>query len=200
MANNPGTALTIKINDTNEYKDTIYGRLEQNFRNTGYENLNDGQKVLAGTSMQCIGAFRISKNDLKEDGIIRLTLKGTDSFEEVFEYFENAKELLKNADNETYEKAEKVEKEKTAKISASLEKKIYNYLQENYFQWYVSTIRMQIEFEGKKFKVSSSLGVSNGGTYEIRKQVILLHYDTGKTNQLPYEFKNGEVSLTGTPE
>lgn len=210
MANNPGTALTIKINDTNEYKDTIYSSLEQNFRNTGYENLNDGQKVLAGTSMKCIGAFRVSKNDLKEGGIIRLTLKGTDSFEEVFEYktdnvqyFENAKELLKNADSETYEKAEKEEKEKTAKISASLEKKIYNYLQENYFQWYISTIRMQLEFEGKKFKISSSANgskLSNGGTYEIRKKVILLHYDTGKTNQLPYEFKNGEVSLTGTPE
>ncbi|MCI9246616.1 MAG: hypothetical protein HFJ30_05790 [Clostridia bacterium] len=210
MANNPGTALTIKINDTNEYKDTIYSSLEQNFRNTGYENLNDGQKVLAGTSMKCIGAFRVSKNDLKEGGIIRLTLKGTDSFEEVFEYktddvqyFENAKELLKNVDNETYEKAEKVEKEKTAKISSKLEKQIYNYLQENYFQWYISTIRMQLEFEGKKFKISSSANgsnLSNGGTYEIRKQVILLHYDTGKTNQLPYEFKNGEVSLTGTPE
>lgn len=62
---------------------------------------------------------------------------------------------------------------------------------------------MQIEFEGKRFKISSSLKgsqISNGGTYEIRKKVILLHYDTGKTNQLPYEFKNGEVSLTGTPE
>lgn len=130
MANNPGTALTIKINDTNAYKDTIYGSLEQNFRNTGYENLNDGQKVLAGTSMKCIGAFRVSKNVLKEGGIIQLTLEGTDSFKEVFEYktddvqyFENAKELLKNADNETYEKAEKEEKEKTAKVSAKLEKK-----------------------------------------------------------------------------
>lgn len=208
MANNPGTALTIKINNTNEYKDTIYsGKLKQNFRNTGYENLNNGQKVLSGTSMQCIGAFRVSKNDLKEGGIIELTLTATNSFKEIFEYktedikyFDNAKELLKAADNETYEKAERINQENVAEISKDLEKQIYNYLQENYFQWYISTIRTQIEFEGNRFNVSTSIGAKNGGTYEIRNKVILLHYDTGMTNELPYEFKDGEVSLTGTPE
>lgn len=212
MANNPGTALTIKINGTNEYKDTIYGNLKQNFKNTGYENLNDGQKVLAGTTLKCIGAFRVSKNDLKEGGIIQLTLEGTDSFKEIFEYktddiqyFENAKELLKNADNETYEKAEKEEKEKTAKISSKLEKQIDKCLHENYYWWYISKIRMQIEFEGNRFKISSSLSgssISNEGTYEIRKKVIILHYIKGNkgTSQLPYEFKNGEVSLLGNPE
>ena len=210
MANNPGTALTIKINNTNEYKDTIYGSLKQNFRDTGYENLNDGQKVLSGTSMQCIGAFRVSKNDLKEGGIIQLTLKATNSFEETFEYktdnvqyFDNATEILKNADYEIYEKVEQLSQEKLAEISPDLQKQINKCLHENYYYWYVSTVRMQIEFEGNKFKVSSAIGsssISNGGTYEIRNKVILLHYDTGKTNQLPYEFENGEVSLTGSPE
>ena len=65
---------------------------------------------------------------------------------------------------------------------------------------YISTIRTQIEFEGNRFNVSTSIGAKNGGTYEIRNKVILLHYDTGMTNELPYEFKDGEVSLTGTPE
>jgi len=207
MASNPGTALTININNINEYKDTIYsGKLKQNFRDTGYENLNNGQEVLAGTSMECIGAFRVAKNDLNPGGTIQLTLVGTNSFKEVLEYktddvlyFNNAKEILKNADYETYEKVEKLNAEKLADIDTNLKKKINKALHENYYYWYISTIRMQIEFEGNKFKVTGA-GMSNSGTYEIKNKVILLHYNTGVTNQFPYEFKNGEVNFTDIPE
>lgn len=207
LANNPGTALTIKINDINEYKDTIYGSLEDNFRDTGYTNLNDGQEVLGGTSLQCIGAFRVAQNDLKPGGIIELTLRGTNQFEEVFEYrtddvqyFENATELLKNADYETYEKAEKVREEKLAEIDKNLESKIKKVLNETYYTWYISTIQMQIEFYGDEFVVSSSIGASRGGTYEIRNKVLLLHYDEETTKEVEYEFKDGEVNLLSTIE
>lgn len=206
MANNPGTALTIKINNVNEYKDTIYGSLKRNFKDTGYENLNDGQSVLSGTSMNCIGAFRVSKNDLKEGGIIQLTLKATNSFEEIFEcktddvqYFDNAKEILKNADYETYEKVEKLSAEKLTEVEPNLKTQINNVLKENYYYWYISTIKMQIEFDGNNFIVKSA-GMSNGGTYEIRNKVILLHYNTGITNEFAYEFKDGKVSFVGQPE
>ncbi len=210
LANNPGTALTIKINNTNEYKDTIYASLDQNFRNTGYENLNNGQEVLSGTSMQCIGAFRVAQNDLKQGNIIELTLNGTNSFKEVFEYktddvqyFDNAEEILKNADYETYEKAQNIEKERLAEVDQNLKSQIKAVLQENYYYWYISTIRMQIEFNGDRFNITSAIGTSsigNSGTYEIRNKVLLLHYDNGTTNEFEYEFKNGEVSFLGNPQ
>lgn len=207
MANNPGSALTIKINNTNEYKDTLYtGERRKTFRDTKYENLNDGQKVLAGTSTKCVGMFRVAKNDLKEGGIIELTLTGTDSFKEVIEYktddvqyYENGEEILKAADPESYEEAKKISEEKLADIDENLKKQINTELQNNYFYWYISTIRQQIEFDGNTFKVTS-IGYSSGGTFEIKNKVILLHYDTGVTNQLPYEFKDGSITLTGTPE
>ena len=62
---------------------------------------------------------------------------------------------------------------------------------------------MQIEFNGDKFNIKSSIGtssMSNSGTYEIRNKVLLLHYDTGVTNEFEYEFKNGEVSFLGNPQ
>lgn len=203
-----GSELSIKVNNTNSYKDLYANNwtLQKDFEYTEYENLHNGQQVLAGTSLNVVSVFRVSKNDLRPDGIISLQLKCSSLNElQVVDYktndvvyLENAVEILQTGDSESYEKSIKMKEEYEGEISdRNTYNKLATLLQEGVeCQWYNGGYPIKLTIVGNRFTVSNILG-SNGGTYLIRNKVILLNYDNGEVGKLSYEFDGENLNANG---
>lgn len=111
---------------------------------------------------------------------------------------ENAQKIGEIVDPEGC--AEEVYKSELA--DAATVQKVKNSVNGYYFTYYVSlgeTVQKEeLEFIApNRFELRGAFGLSNVGTYEVQNGYIGLKYDnaTEVTIQVPYEFKDGNISL-----
>ena len=64
---------------------------------------------------------------------------------------------------------------------------------------YLVYTKYKLEFEEpNRFTVTSTISgnsISNSGTYTVTKGYIVLHYDTGKVVNTPYNYETGDITI-----
>jgi len=156
------------------------------------------ESVYTGSSLDVIATFMVPASvidgakiitfaDSQIEGISKIRVSG-----DIIAHYENGAQMAKAVDPEGYA----AEMTKRELADSSTAKKVRNYINGHYWTCYVNYTTYRIEFEGNKFKVSTSLGISNSGTYSVRKGYIFCTYSSNNyTVMIPYTIENGEIDL-----
>jgi len=201
--------LNMKINDTNKYSSTVEKDLIPYYTNYYYGDIV--KTIYVGNSYNMCSTFKVPKGDLKDSKKVKLensNIKDINKIEfttDDIKTMENFNKIAENLDKETFEKKYKEEQNKIAKADKTRESKVKQYINGGYYEFYVTIgtkiAKYKIEFTSpNKFVVSNSYGLSNNGTYSVKKEAIILKFPNGMTNTLYYTYEKGEVNLTNTSE
>ena len=209
--------FTLKATDTNLSADSKYTKMTIGGANTYDSDFYKGsceyapsyyyssfiEDVYVGTELKVALTFKIPEGDLQGSKEIvfsdsSMPFDGIKMSTDDVVFCENPEEVCSKGDAEGYA----TEMDKHAPVDEETANTVKNLINGYYWTYYVSagsTVQTQeIEFSApNNFEVRSvSLGVSNGGTYEVKKAYIYVTYDTnGRTYKIPYEIKDGEVEM-----
>ena len=201
------SSTSIKVNGVNDYSPVVEKNYIPYFTNYYYSSLI--KKIYVGKSYKMCSTFKVAKGDLvdsKEITLVNYKLSDISDIKfttDEVKKMDNLNSIAKDLDKATYDTMYNKEQEKLAKADSSTVNKVRKDLNGYYFEFYVnvgkSLSKYKIEFEKtNKFKVSNSLGMSNSGTYDVRKGAIVLNYKTGGSLNLYYEYDKGDITLTNT--
>lgn len=202
------STLKITINDKNEYSPVLEKDFIPKYTDFYYSNII--KKIYVGNEYKMCSTYKIPKGDLVDSKPISLNnsynklylddldkIKFTTNDIKVKSNFE---EIAKDLDNSVYETRYNEEQDKLASVDSSTESKVKKDINGYYIEGYVNVgttlSKYKIEFESpNKFIVSNSYGLSNNGTYIVKKGALILNYSTGKSNVLYYSYDNGDISV-----
>lgn len=150
--------------------------------------------------------FKIAKGDLTGSKAVTLDnykIKDANKIKfttDDIKKMENLSKIAEDLDKETYEKKYNEQQDKISTVDASTIDKVKNELNGYYFEFYVNVgtklVKYKLEFDSpNKFTVSNNIGMSNLGTYDVRKSSLILNYQTGKSITIEYGYENGEITL-----
>lgn len=191
------TSLSMTINEKNSYQAEHYPGLSKGMSKYYYSSFLED--VYVGDSLEVMSTFKIPKGDLEPGRSITFSHSSIEDASEllastdIIETMESADALAQKVDPEGYaaeiEKMEEADEETTARVRAALN----GY----YWSFYVNSSSYKIEFfEPNSFDISV-LGLTNSGTYVVRKGYVELVYpDTGPSVEIPYTWKeDGDIDL-----
>jgi len=199
----------IKINDKNTYDAVIDNNFIPVYTNYYYGSVV--KKIYVGKSYKMCSTFKVAKGDLNDSKSVTLSntnindIKGIKFKTDDIKKKENMAKISEDLDKQTYEVKYKELQDKIADVDDKTVKKVRSQLNGYYFDFYVNIgtklASVKIEFmTPNKFSVTNSLGLSNHGTYEVKKSALILTYQTGMKLTLHYGYEDGDITLTNAQE
>lgn len=196
--------LKLKI-DKNEYF-AINGVDTPNLTQYYYSNIVE--TVYVGKTLKVAAIFNVPDGDLVSGKEITFTnyddyADGIKINTDDIKKMDNLTSISLDVDNEYAIKMQNEEKEKLIEVDEATANKVKNDINGYYFDIpaYVGTVytKYKLEFEEpNKFVVTATISgnsISNTGTYTVTKGYIVLHYDTGKDVNTPYNYENGDITI-----
>ena len=175
---------------------------------TQYYYSNIIEKVYVGKSLKVAEIFKVPDGDLVGGKEVTLTdfenyAKGIQMSTDDIKKMNNLTDISLDVDKEYATKKQEEEKEKLTEVDEATANKVRNDLNGYYFDIpaYVGKVytKYKLEFEEpNRFTVTSTISgnsISNSGTYTVTKGYIVLHYDTGKVVNTPYNYETGDITI-----
>lgn len=155
------------------------------------------KKVYAEESLKIVTTFKVPAVDLKagktiklENGNVPEIDKKTYATDDIL-HLHGDKAVCKAADPAGY--AEELEKRDP--VDSATEQKVQSLLNGYYWSFVEGSLSYKLFFnEPNEFTLDTNIA-DNTGTYSVQKGFIVLHYQTGKTNEVPYEIKGNDIDL-----
>lgn len=202
---NASTSVSIIINGANTYTGDVQNTasVAQYMRN--YECSKYVKDIYVGETMKFVAMYEIPEGDLADGNTVTFSASDITDWESItlstgdFIHCESGEALAKAADPEGYASAMAAREPADEQTAATVRSSINGY----YWSFYVNNIHYELEFaEGDVFQLRTRLGggaTTADGTYTVAKEYIICTYtDTGYKVEVPYEFKDGEISLDTT--
>ncbi len=202
---NAATSVSIIINGANTYTGDVQktASVAKYIRN--YECSRYVKDIYVGESMKFVAMYEIPEGDLAAGNAVTFSASDITDWTSItlstddFKHCESGEALAKAADPEGYAAAMAAREPADEQTAATVRSSINGY----YWSFYVNNIHYALEFaEGDVFQLRTRLGGSGttaDGTYTVAKEYIICTYpNTGYKVEVPYEFKDGEISLDTT--
>ncbi len=166
------------------------------------------EKVYVGKSLKVAAVFEVPEGDLVDGKQITFVdfndyAKGIKLSTNDIKRMDNLTDISLDVDKEYASKRQEEEKEKLTAADKATEQKVKKEINGYYFDIpsYIGTtyVNYELEFSSpNKFVVTSKASgqsISNKGTYEVTKGYIVLHYQTGIDNNVPYKFGSDGLTI-----
>lgn len=203
------SSIKIKINDKNYYDSTVEKDFTPIYTNYYYGTIV--KKIYVGKSYKMCSTFKIARGELADSKTITLDNYNISDINKIkfktddIKKMENMAKISEDLDKSTYETKYNEQQDKITDVDSNTVNKVRNELNGYYFDFYVNVgtklVKYKIEFASpNNFTVSTALGLSNSGTYDVKKSALILNYQTGMSNTIYYGYEDGEITLTNTDE
>lgn len=196
-------SIGLKINGVNEYTATVNSKYVPRFTDYYYSDFLE--EIYVGETYKICTTFEIPSGDLTGgkkieitsstyDGVKKLKLT-TDTIKTKEEFNQIAEDL----NTELYQAQYTAEQDKLATVDTNTINKVRKSINGYYYSFYTtigtSIQSAKLEFsKPNKFKITNA-GLSNSGTYDVRKNYIVLKFPNGNETNIEYEFKNGDLEI-----
>lgn len=198
------SSLKMKINDTNEYKATVSSNNVPMFTNYAYSDF--GKKVYVGDTFKMCSTIEVAKGDLEAGRNIVFSHSEIEGFKDLklktddIKKKANLDEISKDLDESVYTTKKTEEDNMMKAVDAATLNMFKKSVNGYYFEFYSNVgtkiSKQKLEFDApNKFVISTSMGLSNSGTYDVKNGYVVLNYKTGMSVKIKYKFENNDVSL-----
>lgn len=197
--------ITLLINDKNEYSATNSKDFIPYYTKYYYSDFLE--TLYVGSKLDICATFKVAKGDLVDGRSVKLKDYDIKDISNIkfttndIKKMENIEKISEDLDKETFDKKYNERKEMLTKVDSATDKKIKKLINGYYWTFYptigTSIKTGKLEFSSpNKFKITLA-GLSNNGTYTVRKGAIVLYYPSNKSEVIvPYELENGDVTLS----
>lgn len=203
------SSLTLKVNDKNTYESVVAKEFIPRYTDYYYSSFLE--EIYVGNTFKMSSTFKVAKGDLKDSKKIKLVSSSIEGIDEIEFTTDDIKSMAdigaisKDLDKTVYEKRYNDEQNILAVADATETAKFQNLANGYVWEFYVTVgtqlVKYEIEFSSpNNFSVSNTYGISNSGTYEVRKGAIILNYQTGLSNTIYYDYSSGDVTFTNLSE
>lgn len=196
-------STNLKVEGKNEYKSTLAKDYIPSYTNYYYGTFI--KNIYVGKSYKMCSTFKIAKGDLEGSKTITLNNVDIDDMSNIklntdnIKKMKNIEKISEDLDKTTFDLKYSAYQDKMSDIDQTTINKVRNDLNGYYFEDYCNlgnTVKKcKVEFEAPN-KFTVTFGVSNSGTYEVKKGVITLDYGKGPQIFLDYSYEDGEIYIT----
>lgn len=203
------SSSTLKVNGTNSYEGVVDSKFIPKYTNYYYGTVI--KKIYVGKEYKMCSTFKIAKGELSEPKEVTINNFEISDLDKIkfktddIKKMESLEKISEDLDSSTFQTKYDELQDKVADVDSSTVNKVKNDLNGYYFDFYVNVgtklAKYKIEFDSpNKFTVSTTMGISNSGTYDVKKSALILNYKTGLTNTLYYSYEDGDITLVNTNE
>ena len=191
-------SVKMTINDGNEYTAEHFDGCADPLMSYYYASYIED--VYVGSELKVCATFKIPEGDLTAGKTIKLSydevedLAKMDLTTDDVQHFDGVEAIAKAIDPDGLDKWTTGHEAADDETAARVKEAINGY----YWDFYVNNTSYEIEFmDPNLFEVRvKSLGVTNGGTYEILKDYIRVTYDSnGQSIDIPYSWGADDIEL-----
>lgn len=202
-------SMKMMVNGKNEYDSTVLKDFIPKYTDYYYSDFIE--KIYVGNTFKMSSTFKVAKGDLKDSKKITLINSSISSIDKIEFTTDDIKtmsdigEISKDLDKAVYDKRFNDEQSKMAAADATEVTKFQTAVNGYMWEFYVTVgtqlAKYEIEFSAPNtFVVSNSYGLSNSGTYDVRKGAVILNYNTGLSNTIYYDYSSGDVTFLNMSE
>ena len=193
-------SISISVEDTNRYTPTVINDSAAKFAASYYYD-SALENIYIGDSMKVVATFKVPEGEFASGRTF--TLSGSNGCEDLkfrsddIVHMSSGNAIAWDIDPEGYT-WEMNRRASADDATTQQAQSLLNGYYWTYWTTYPVYTTYRIEFSSpNNFSMSTSLlGGSNGGTYEVTNAYIACTYSSnGVTLWIPYEFKNGDISI-----